>query len=228
MKRREGEIAPRIRPSQVSGVFVMVAKHLFSRVDWFSYSQYKKEELKRALNKIPETVVRTDGETLAAQIVTSSKARVPNVLWDKADTSSHEADIDLSRIPNTFAFVTHQRVIRKGIEFTVSVPFEGDPSLFEVQPQSYTLNPPFAGVEGDKLVFAFSGMQADVDAWTRSYEESKRKIEGCLTTLRVGADLLNKELESLGQSSVQQRRAQLDKASSDLNAFRSRLGGQER
>ena len=124
-----------------------------------------------------------------------------------------------------FAFIGRKTARRKGIEFRVTVPFEGNSELFAVQPESYTLSKPMATGDSSHLVFIYSGLQADVEAWTRSFEESKRRIDTYIASLRGSAEKLNQELESTAHAALNERRSRLERAGADLDRFRAGIGG---
>lgn len=203
----------------------MSVRHLFNKVDWFSFAEFARQALKQKVSTFPETKLKSDGNAAVEQLRTSSRIQVPTVSWENVETSSREADVDIAGVPNTMAYFTGQHEWRKGIQFVVKVPFQGDAKLFDVQPPTYSLNPPFADVDGEVLVFTYSGLQANVEAWTSSFEESKKLIEQNLMTLRESAEKLNQELNSIIDRDLQARRYRLEQASADLEAFRARLKG---
>jgi hypothetical protein len=204
----------------------MRAALLFNQITWHQFSQAKLQQLKAAIRGMPESEIHSgEGEAIVKLLLLNISAVVPNIHWDQAESTSREAEIDLSEAPGTFAFMGRRPALRKGIEFRVTVPFEGNSELFAVQPESYTLSPPTAAGDHSHLVFIYSGLHADVEAWTRSFEESKRKIDTYIASLKGSAEKLNQELESTAHAALYERRSRLERAGADLDAFRNRIGG---
>ncbi len=204
----------------------MRAVLLFNQLTWHQFSQAKLQQLKAAIRGMPESDIQSsEGEAIVKLLVRNITAVVPTIRWDQAESTSREADIDLSGVPGTFAFTGRRPALRKGIEFRVTVPFEGNSELFAVQPESYTLSPPIAAGDHSNLVFIYSGLQADMEAWTRSFEESKCKIDSYIVSLKDSAEKLNQELESTAHAALNERRSRLERAGVDLDGFRKRIGG---
>ena len=167
----------------------MAPDQLFNRTAWHAFASSVQAELKTSLDSIPAaTIASSDAGVVVEQFMRGREVPMPMVHWDKLETSQREGDIDLAMVPNTMAYYDGEHVFQKGVQFEVRVPFEGNAKMFGVQPESYDLNPPVAGLIRSCLIFTYSGLDADVEGWTRSFEESKQKIESYLAALRRSAE----------------------------------------
>jgi hypothetical protein len=202
----------------------MAANFLFCRVPWYKFSTNALAQLKSSLNSTPgETIASGNTQELIERLASSHQIKVPTVHWDRPETTSRETEVNLGAMPGSMAHYAGQRTLRKGIEFEVKVTFEGDADFFDVQPETYSLNPPQARVERHSLIFTYTGLQADVEGWTRSFENSKREIEICLDNLRGSVERLLAQFEPTVRAVIQERKSHIEKAATDLDAFRARL-----
>jgi hypothetical protein len=126
---------------------------------------------------------------------------------EKIEATERDVDVDVSGDPNRVFFDSSEPFYVAGTEITVHVPFVGDAELFNVQPQTYNLNPPRAEVVGKELQLVFRLVQGQGDI-KREYEDVLHRIREHLDWLRPSAEQLKKELRQLAVSEIQRRKQQ--------------------
>lgn len=108
-----------------------------------------------------------------------------------------------------------------GFDVTKSIPFDGDPSLFELQPDQFNLNPPRGTVSGKKLILRMHVRQSDVEVAVRHIDETLAQVETCITRQGQAIYAHNAALPGAALPHIQRRRDALA-AASDIA---SRLSG---
>lgn len=113
------------------------------------------------------------------------------------------------------------RVSVDGIDVTKAIPFEGDPNLFELQPDQFDLNPPRGTVSGKKLTLGMEVRQSDAEVAVRHIQETLAQVEKCLARQAQAIDAYNAALPGAALPFIQRRRSVLGVASD----IASRLSG---
>ena len=96
-------------------------------------------------------------------------------------------------------------LIAKGIAIEIVVPFEGDVEAFDIQPTTFTLNPPLGDVRDGSLTLTIEGTDLTADQVRAKVDRTLAEIQGCLTTLRGNAQGLNDQVRSLARGAIEER-----------------------
>ena len=184
----------------------MVSKLLFAQTDIFRVSESQKAALKEQLRKAPEAWFTSDTTGLIDEEVNKFSLRVPVLEKGAIEVSHSEADVDVSRDPRRFIRDRTRPFYIKGARMTFHVPFKGDPSLFDVQPTTFTLNPPRATIKSSELLFVFELLEEEMATIQTSMENELQKVETYLASLRPSAEILNKELLQIAATEIAKRR----------------------
>src|SRR5476649_639862 len=91
----------------------------------------------------------------------------------------------------------------------IAIPFEGDPQFFDIQPQTWSLNPPRATVQDAELLITDTPPGNDAEALKREYTCTLDSIKESLKSLTESANGFNAELPGLIRSACQERRQKL-------------------
>lgn len=119
------------------------------------------------------------------------------------------------------------RFVRKELEFRFEIPFEGDASLFRLQPSTFTLNPPRGRIERERLVFCHRRADRDGEAIKRALDEFLSSVSQSVSWQRPQIDSWNQALPGLVQQLVSSRRDKLiaDRKLVDNLGFKVRRHG---
>lgn len=124
-------------------------------------------------------------------------------------TDQHETQIDVSRIRDgRFLFDDDQRQV-PGHAFEFFVPFSGDPALFGLKPNSYTLNPPRAQVRGQDLVFRFEVHGSDAANVKPEFERRLRDTQDYVRNSGSQVQAFNNALLGVARNAISSRRERL-------------------
>jgi hypothetical protein len=106
-------------------------------------------QLRHAFKQLPQSAL--DDDHLPERLSNEYGLNVPVLDETKKHATTQEVDIDVSQDRLRLIWDRSKPFYVRGTEITIHVPFEGDPSLFEVQPATHNLNPPLGDVEGKEL-----------------------------------------------------------------------------
>src|SRR5439155_16018849 len=88
---------------------------------------------------------------------------------------------------------------------TFVTPVDGDAALFDVQPSTFTTNPPLGQTYSDELRLAYVVTDAQFDVEGEA-NRNIAQIKQYLDNMRPSAEQLKGELEQLGASLVERRK----------------------
>jgi len=178
---------------------------LFNRVDIFSVIEHQKQELKNAFQKVTNSELDADPVAIAARLIEQFSINVPVLDEDKKYALTKETQVDVSQDPRRFISDRSQPFYIAGTEVRVAIPFHGDAGLFDVQPTSFTLNPPFGEIRDHELhlVYQLTDAQFDVEATAnRTIGEVKQYLQN----LQGSAEQLKNEVQQLVNALVAKRK----------------------
>ncbi len=113
------------------------------------------------------------------------------------------------------------RFTTKGLRVVKEIPFRGDAELFELQPNTFDLNPPRGTVRGKTLLIGMDVRESQTEEAVRYIDENVVKVQTCIDRQADAIAQSNARLAAAVQPLIAQRRARLSTAS-DLTR---RLGG---
>ncbi|MBV1824825.1 hypothetical protein [Komagataeibacter oboediens] len=108
-----------------------------------------------------------------------------------------------------------------GLDVTKTIPFDGDPQLFDLRPNQFDLNPPRGEVRGRKLIIGMGVRESESETAVRHIEATLAAVETYLSRQADAIDAYNAALPGAALSLIQQRRGTFG-AASDIA---SRLSG---
>src|ERR1051326_6834428 len=180
-------------------------KPLFNQTDIFHVTEYQKQELKKAFQKITNTDLDNDSIAVAARLIEEFSINVPVLEEDKKYALTKETRVDVSRDPSRRIFNRSQPFYIAGTEVTVVIPFQGDAPLFDVQPAMFTSNPPFAEIHSNELhlIYQLTDAQFDIDA---AVNRTIGQIKPYLQSLQGSAEILKSEIQQMVNALIEKRR----------------------
>ncbi len=183
---------------------------LFSKHDWFSVDQHQRAQLQEEVANLDgNRLLDTSIDDLCADFVKKYRADIPILKRGEIEVDQREIQIDVSSDPMRAIYDRSQPVYVTGTEIEIIVPFIGDAEAFKVRPTTYLFNPPRGIIKDEVLILSISGVDLDADQVSQEIENRLDTIDSHLTTLRVGADRLNNELDSIARQAIEQRRKKL-------------------
>ncbi|MDQ3668404.1 MAG: hypothetical protein M3410_17880 [Acidobacteriota bacterium] len=96
-----------------------------------------------------------------------------------------------------------------GTKTVIAVPFEGDPELFKVQPNSFTFTRPAGRIVRSEIHLTYTQSKADGEAIKREYLKTVQEIKQYLDWQRPSADELNNQLETIVRQRISERKQKL-------------------
>jgi hypothetical protein len=182
----------------------MAPDHLFSKVDWSAVQNYQKRQLSDEVDAIDGTrLLNTSVEDLCNYLEKKYRVDVPILRESEIVADQQEVQIDgrrdrLHRI--------HQVA---GTAIEVIIPFDGDSEAFKIQPTTYTFDPPFGDIRGDKLVLRIEGTDLKAERVRAEIDHTLSEIKNYLENLRRDAEGLNNQLRQFADNHINRRRNKL-------------------
>jgi len=178
---------------------------LFNSVGIFDVIEHAKAQVKELVRQLPTSEIETEG--IAEKVITPLLLDIP-VLDEAAKyAENREIDVDVSSDPMRIIFDRSRPFYVKGTEITVAIPFKGDPNVFQIQPTTYTLNPPFGHVQDHELriVFRITNPSVNINA---EIDRTLTQTKQYLDWLRPSAEQLKRDLMQVAQPLILQRKKQ--------------------
>lgn len=174
---------------------------LFSKTNLRALLDAQLHALKAEVEKLEaDYVLKVSDSDLSEYFVSRYTIDSPRLLIDNA--YQHEPqDCDIEELnPSSFINVrdgfgsrSQHRSVR-GTAVRISVPFEGEPKLFEYQPSTYTLNPPEAEVGDSEIHMTYRFIKPDVKLLKSRYESTLKAIQEYLSRVQNDVGAYNESL----------------------------------
>lgn len=205
----------------------MNSNELFSQQNFHEAAQRRKEALVQEISGYDmATMLATPIEKLAKDFEERYAMNPPRLKSDEIYLLDSPKEVTTrERVRDRIWPDEYVNMNRSHIQFTVCVPFEGDVSLFSLRPSSYqyslsrTVN---ATLNGNEVHISYhepidNGRQLDLNAL---YEGDVRMIETNLQHLSSDAQNFNRELPSLIQQKLNERRQNAEKNSNIIQSLK--------
>lgn len=184
--------------------------YLFRKADWFSVDQAQRQKIINEIDSINgDKLLNTSIDDLCNYFEKKYQINVPILLKDNIVVDQHEIKIDVSGDKNRYFSNPGQPYYVNGTTIEVAVPFEGDTDVFNIQPTSYTLNPPQAEIQNNRLIIKIQGTDLSADRVRNEITNTISSIAGYLSTLRSDTHSFNTQIQSIARASIEQRRNKL-------------------
>ena len=133
---------------------------LFSKREWYDVESNQKEMLESEITSMDgDRLLNSSVDDLCTYLLDKySITDEPELKREDIVVDQSETQIDVSRDPMKFIRDPSRPVYAPGTEIEYSIPFNGDSGIFEVQPTTYTLNPPKGHVVGNELRIYIRGI----------------------------------------------------------------------
>jgi TIR domain len=183
---------------------------LFYKVGVFDVLQQRQETLKNEVAKLtPGEIERQAEDVLVRDLATKYKLETPVLEDENAHISYREVDIDVSQDQMRMIWDRSRPFYIKGTEITFTIPFKGDPGLFQVRPATFDTNPPRGEIGGREIRLVQTRTDGNAAAAKSEYERSLQSIKQYLGWLGTSISDFNSKIGGQVQALVNQRRQQL-------------------
>ncbi len=198
--------------------------HLFSTNEWPIFAAQKRSLLEEVIGNLDDDMLlNTSIHDLSTYFAEKYKASVPILLRDNIVVDQRETQIDISNDRTRVVRDRSRPFLVTGTLVEVSVPFEGDPDCFNIQPTSYTFYRPRGEVQDNVLILHIEGVDLIADTVRSQIQQSITEITQNLRYLQTDVDRFNGNLYSYAHALLVQRRRKLLADRNLVSALRYKL-----
>lgn len=196
----------------------MRSDRLFARIDFHSVVEHYKGKLVEAYEQL------SDDEAVDAQVQASLKKQflldVP-VLRPQGEIWAEESltKIDVTRLPNRMPSFDGRPIYEDVPQFTVHVPFDGDPEVFGIAPSIYSQSPTLGQIVGHEILLTFLMSMPGLDL-QGSIDRTILEINSTLAHLREQTVVLQQGLDVAMANAVMVRKQRINMRSSAVHNLR--------
>ena len=184
--------------------------YLFSNIDWFSVDQRQRKLITDEIAALDgERLLNTSIDDLCSYFENNYRIDISVLQRDEIIADQQEIQIDVSGDYRRFIRDRNRSFFMPGTAIEVSIPFNGEPEAFKIQPSMFTLNPPCGKVENGQLVLRIEGTELTAEQVQSEIDRALTHIENCLTNLRTNVQDLNNSIAIIARNAIEQRRQKL-------------------
>jgi hypothetical protein len=184
---------------------------LFNKYAIYDVVQGQTATIKKKIQSIPaNTLLNASEHDLVQALVEEFRLNVP-AMKDEEIYIAHagETQVDVSRDPMRMIYDQSRPFFIPGNKTVIAVPFEGDAAFFNVQPQTYNLNPPRAQIEKNEILLTYVRTDQNAEAIKQEYQRAVSSIKQYLGWLSESAKQFNNQLEGFVTSELKARKDRL-------------------
>lgn len=184
---------------------------LFNKYQMYGVVQGQTATIKKKIQSIPaNTLLNASEHDLIQALVEEFRLNVPVIKDDEIYIAhSGEAQVDVSRDPMRMIYDHSEPFYIPGNKTVIAVPFEGDTGFFDVQPQTYNLNPPRGQIAKNEILLTYVRTDQNAEAIKQEYQRSVSTIKDYLRWLSESVTPFNNQLEGLVTSELKARKDRL-------------------
>lgn len=185
---------------------------LFNRVSILDVLADQKRQIKQKIQSLEQNYVLNSSESdLVAWLVSEFSLDVPAIDEPGIHVDYGEKQIDVSRDPMRMIMDRGRPFYVAGTQVTFIVPFTGDASYFDVQPQNFTYSTgrSSAVVAKNEIHFTYLGTNLDAERAKQEFQNELQLLKQNLQNLKTAADRRNGELGQEVREQVRQRKEKL-------------------
>jgi hypothetical protein len=178
---------------------------LFNRVDVFNVIEHQRQKLKNAFPTVTNTELDADPIAVSSRLIEEFSINVPVLDEERKYALTKETQVDVSRDSRRIFADRSKPFYVSATEVRIVVPFQGDAGVFDVQPTSFSLNPPFGEINDHELHLVYTLTDAGFDVESAA-NRSIAEIKEYLKNLQYSAEQLKRDLQQLVNSLIQKRK----------------------
>lgn len=184
--------------------------YLFATGDLRQVLRAQLVKMEKAAVALPPTQIlgRSVDETVA-ELVEEFRVNPLVLHWDQISADHSEADVEASGDWDRVVFDGSRVPNFTGTTVTYFVPFDGDEVLFELQPSTFTTNPPSGRVRGGELSFSFTVLDATAEQVKQELDRYRASIKQYADWQEADVDAFNRALPGQARAAVGARHQKL-------------------
>jgi hypothetical protein len=203
-------------PRQV--IRMPIQQLLFYGTSIHAVMEFQKEALRGAVARLTESDFQVGEDTVQQRLVAEYNLRVPRLREDAVYATKEEVDVDVRGDPNRLFFDRTEPFYVRATEVTIHIPFDGEASLFRVQPETFNLNPPRGSVRENELQLTFTIIDGN-DNVKAQFSSVLDDVKTHLDWMKSSAFKLGEELQQIASAALVQRRQRLAAHASAIGAL---------
>lgn len=191
---------------------------LFSDYDFSSTLRNYLDRVPEEVNDIPKKkFLESTEDNIFEHVLEEMKLRPLNLDEENMVQEREEIKIDVTNDPRRNPFQDRGPVKVNGTRVTVSIPWTGDPKLWQIKPSKYDLNPPRGRIKehsdykGILEIVIEKQMTLILRNSRKSLIKLLKKIRNYLENQRKDIDEANDKIESNVRSAISKRKNRLNK-----------------
>ena len=183
---------------------------LFTESDWHRIQEHQNNALISEINAIsPNRLLNTSVDDLVNYMTERFRFDIPVIEEHGIYTDHHETQIDVSQDIHHAIFDRSQPFYVSGTSIIINLPFSGDHNMFRVRPTTYSLNPPRAKIDKDRLILTITGVDLTPELVRAEIDQRIGSIKTNLERQRESSKNFNDQLPTQIRSHIQNRRNKL-------------------
>ena len=188
-----------------------MASPLFRQYSVFDVIESRKIDLKEEIKRMSASALQGDAHEIAEQLVAKYLLSVPLLQEDKQHATQREIQIDMTGDRTTQFNMGYPEgpIYVSATEVTVSIPFEGDPQLFNVKPSRFSFNGSRGYVSDHVLNLVFVVRQGNQNL-KQQYAQTLQSIRDHLGWLSESAAEMREKLALEAVPAIVNRKLDLD------------------
>jgi len=176
--------------------------------------------LPAAVDKISKQVFSAQSDEEIAELILKDFRVEPLILH--TDEAESKVEEDFAEIRDNFRYHLPNGSMKvPGLKASKWIPFSGDPQLWRLKPNRYTLSPPYGEVQGNTLIIGMTVPEAQADEAKQHIDRTLAQIPGYLDAQRSQVEEYNSKLPTEVGRLIQQRRDRLGTAADLLKKLQS-------
>jgi hypothetical protein len=181
--------------------------YLFSNISWFDVQENQKKKLCDEVNSMDgDRLLNTSVDDLCNYFEKKYRIDVPILRENNIVADQQETKIDMS---HDFDGYYRRPLYVAGTCIEITIPFDGEAERFNIQPSSYTLNPPIGEVSANSVVFKIEGVDLDAEKVKKQINQTISEINNYLQNLRKDVEKFNSQVWTFAHQTLEQRRKKL-------------------
>jgi len=179
-----------------------VRNYLFHEGDGMATLQGQLQTASNEVRSLPEDrILNTEPEALTDYFASKFSVKVPVLDIENLTAEHHE------RIVTVYDQWDQRELQVPGEAYDIELPFDGDPAIFKLRPNTFSSSLPMATVRGETLCFTISGRSLEATKVKTDIDSTVQSIEQYLGWHRDMWRSFDSQLRSTVSQSIEERRS---------------------
>lgn len=183
---------------------------LFNKKDLRKVMEKQVLLMQKEINNYPQNkLLNTSEIDLIDYFIKKYSINPLKLLEDNMYVDQEEVEIDVSHDRSRFILDRSKPLHIKGTKVTLFVPFEGDQSLFQCQPSTFSLNPPRGYVQNNILHISISITDHDSDNVQKKLNNQFKSVNKYVNNINSDLKPWNNSLNNKAKNIINKRKKKL-------------------